>query len=144
MKSAALLHTRTVTWLRDSSWSALFGYAYFLIIAGSILRLAVPAAVRPSLRPLLMVAPLLPFVAALAARTCIYPRRPSFHRREPALSATVKLVSVSVPARPSSLAWRGEWPKDRMLDKVEKALTRPDDMGLFDLAQVVVRDTTNS
>jgi hypothetical protein len=63
MASAARLHTRTLAWVRDSTWSSLFGYAYFLIFAGLLLRLAAPASLRSQLRPLLLAAPVLPFVA---------------------------------------------------------------------------------
>jgi hypothetical protein len=50
---------RTITWLRDTSWSSLLGHAYFLLFAGIILELAVPAAWRPYLSHAILAATLL-------------------------------------------------------------------------------------
>jgi hypothetical protein len=49
--------------LRDTSWSTLLGYMYFLMIAGLLFKLALPASIRPYLRGPLLAAPLVLLVA---------------------------------------------------------------------------------
>jgi hypothetical protein len=49
--------------LRQLSWGDMFKYAWLSLLGGIALKLVAPAGVRDSLRPLILVAPLLPFMA---------------------------------------------------------------------------------